>query len=60
MLLIYVFSMLYQFQGIGEEDEASMDITESDDDEFTYFIPHKPRNLVPIDEVESLSPITGN
>ena len=52
--------MLYQFQGIGEDEESSMDIVGNDNnDDFVYFAPHPLRNLAPIDEVDSLSPIMG-
>ncbi len=49
------YSMLYQFQSIGDDDEA-MEISDSDDP-WTYFNLHKLKNLTLIDSLESLSPI---
>jgi splicing factor 3B subunit 3 len=50
-----VISMLYQFQGLGD-DEESMEISDSDDS-WVYFNLHKLHNLTLIDTIESLSPI---
>jgi len=47
----------YQLQATGEEEEESMEITGEGEDLWTYFDPHKLKNLALIDEVESLSPV---
>jgi len=47
---------LYQFQGIG--DESSMELTAADSQyPWVYFETHKLKNLLLIDQIESLSPI---
>lgn len=49
-------SALYQFQGIGDDDE---DVTYSlQGDAAVYFRPRSLRNLVPIDELQNALPVT--
>lgn len=52
--------VLYQFQGLADEDDQPMGNgsgSGSDSEEWTYFTPRKLKNLLPIDEVESLAPL---
>ena len=48
-------SHLYQFQSIGEGDDGSV---VRQDQQYSYFKPRPLRNLVLIDELESLCPLT--
>lgn len=58
----HVFSYLYQIAHLGDEDDepefsSAMPLEEGD----TFFFAPRPlRNLVLVDELDSLSPVLGN
>lgn len=51
-------SFLFQFQGIGEDDDTPFSNSKMDASDIVYMQPRALTNLVMIDEMESLSPVT--
>eukprot|EP01114_Cavostelium_apophysatum_P007242 TRINITY_DN1917_c0_g1_i4.p1 TRINITY_DN1917_c0_g1~~TRINITY_DN1917_c0_g1_i4.p1 ORF type:complete len:1150 (+),score=351.82 TRINITY_DN1917_c0_g1_i4:48-3497(+) len=48
---------LYQFQSLSDDNAMQVVKSENPNDPFTYFAPHALKNLLLIDDVESLGPI---
>lgn len=59
--LISDFSTLYQIENLGDDDEEQIEFSSSDMDQdnssIPLFTPRPLRNIVPVDEMESLAPI---
>lgn len=59
--IILTLSTLYQIENLGDDDEEQIEYSSSDMDEdhasIPLFSPRPLRNIVPVDEMESLAPI---
>jgi hypothetical protein len=49
--------MFYQFQAIGD-DEDTLSFTMGEDEDVRFFRPHGLKNLLIVDEVQCVNPIT--
>jgi splicing factor 3B subunit 3 len=49
---------LFQFQGIGDDDETPFSSASKNAEQFVYFQPRQLVNLLMVDEMESLCPVT--
>lgn len=54
-----MFSLFYQFQAIGEDEDTETFLLGEDDD-YRYFRPRGLKNLLLIDELQAASPITDS
>lgn len=59
MLNMYIFSYLYQIAQLGDDDDEPRfsSNTPLDEGDTFFFSPRPLKNLVQVDEVDSLSPI---